>query len=448
MNKVTLDVEKEYKCDVLVCGGGVSGFSAAVAAAENGAEVILIDSGGCLGGTATKGLVGPFMTCYDSKGEKRIIKGLFERLEKRLIEKNGAISPSLCRGDDSYSGYRKAGHIGVMPFEVEALKRETEEMCLEAGVKLLYHTVMIGSEVENGNITKVYAADQNRVISISAKMFIDTTGYASLARSAGAETMRGNDDGIMQTASTFFTISGVDKEKLDKYMAENKEMRKRFFMNEIEEGRKLGEFPCGTNKLRIFEGIDGEWFVNMAQIDEQINELDAEEITKAEAEQRKQIAEIVKFLRKTVPGLENIKLVQTASEIGIRESRRIVGHTIFTLEHMKSSYKFPDRIAVCANSVDIHQKNGVNYTVTKGENYYIPLSCLISKDIDNLLTAGKSLSADRFAFAAVRVMPPCMAMGEAVGICAALAVKEKIRPIDVDYVKIQSILTQRGAYLE
>lgn len=448
MKSITLNVKKEYNCDVLVCGGGVSGFASAVSAARNGAKTILIESGGFLGGTATKGMVGPFMTCYDAKGEQRIIKGLYEELESRLVARGGAIPPRDCPGGDSHSGYRIPGHIGVMPFNYEDLKSVMEEMCLEAGVKLLYHTNLIGCETVGRNITSVYAADYNDVISISAKMFIDTTGTAALAHKAGAETMRGNDDGILQTASTFFSVTGVDKAALDSYIKEHPDMRGRFFMDIIEQGQKDGSFPCGTQKLRIFERPDGHWTVNMAQVDEQLNELDGECLTDAEIAQRKQIPQIIEFLRKNIVGLENIQLIATASDIGVRESRRMVGKTIFTLDDVRSSRKFDDRIAVCANSIDIHQKKGVSYTAHTTENYYIPLSCLISKSIDNLLTAGKSLSADRYAFAAVRVMPPCIAMGQAAGTTAALAAKADVAASDVDYKDVQKLLLDNGAFLD
>lgn len=448
MKHIILDVQKEYACDVLVCGGGVSGFAAAVSAARNGAKTILIESGGFLGGTATKGMVGPFMTCYDAKGENQIIKGLFSELVQRLIDRDGAISHTLCRGGDSYSGYRIAGHIGVTPFNSEDLKIVMEQMCLECGVKLLYHTQVIGCNTEDHNIKEIYSADQERICSIRAKMFIDTTGCAALAHKAGARTMRGNEDGIVQTASTFFLISDVDKQTLDAYMSTHTDMRSRFFMDIIEEGQKDGSFPCGTQKLRIFEKPDGTWIVNMAQVDEQLNELDSEAVTHAEIEQRNQIRQILAFLKTHIPGLENAKLLASASDIGVRESRRMVGKTVFGLEDIQTSRKFEDRIAVCANSIDIHVKKGVSYTAHNAENYYIPLSCLISENIDNLMTAGKSLSADRYAFAAVRVMPPCIAMGQAAGTTAAIAAARGISAAEVPYADVREILLRDGAVLD
>lgn len=447
MNKIELEIQKEHSYEVVVVGGGISGFASAVSAARCGAKTLLIESGGFLGGTATKGLVGPFMTCYDAKGEKQIIKGLFSELIERLYAEGGCVLPSNCLGGDSYSGYRTKGHIGVTPFDYETLKRVMETMCVESGVTLLYHTMLIGCKKEGNRIAKVYAADSNKIISIEAKTFIDTTGYAALAEKSGADVMRGNDDGILQTVTMFFVISGVNKEILDGYMKTHNDMRSRFFMDEIEKGQRDGSFPCGTQKLRIFENPDGTWVVNMAQIDEQINELDAEAVTCAEIKQREQIKKIIEFLKRNIVGLENIQLVATAFELGVRESRRIVGKTVFCLDDIKNSRKFDDRIAVCANSIDIHQKDGVRYTAHEQGNYYIPLSCLISRNIDNLVTAGKSLSADKYAFAAVRVMPPCIAMGEAAGVVCALAAERNIKPGEVPHQDVQHILLKNGAYL-
>lgn len=450
MSSVTLKINREYVCDVLVCGGGVSGFSAAVSAARSGADVILVEPGGFLGGTATKGMVGPFMTCYDAAGKNRIIRGLFEELVERMVSEGGAVSYLDCPGSDSRSGYRTSGHIGVTPFDIEALKRVTEAMCLEAGVRLLYHNTAVGCDTDGGrHITRVYTADSEGINAIDASVFIDATGCAALAAKAGAGTTRGDENGFVQTSSMFFTISGVDKEELDKHMYLDGDMRRRFYMDEIEEAKSEGRFSGGTLKLRIFEGLGGIWVVNMAQHDDPYNELDSGELTKVEISQRLQILQIFNWMKETVPALKNIKLVATASDMGIRESRRIIGRKIFTGEDIMNAVLFDDRIAVCANSIDIHQKVGVSYSAYKAEsNYSIPLGALISRDIDNLMAAGKCLSADKYAFAAVRVMPPCIAMGEAAGITAAIAALDGIDVCDVPAESVQVEIAARGGYLE
>lgn len=447
MNTVSFNIEHEYECDVLVVGGGVAGIAAAVSAARLGAAVILVESGGFLGGTATRGLVGPFMTCYDAKGENVIIRGFFSELVERMVADGGAVSYRDCPGGDSHSGYRMSGHIGVTPFDSESLKRVSEALCIEAGVKLIYHALMTGCGTDRRRLTQVYIATSRGIESIRAAQFIDATGSASLAAKAGAGVFRGDEKGFLQTASMFFKIDGVDREALDKHMRTHTDMRERFYMDEIGQARLRGEFPCGTQKLRIFENPDGLWTVNMAQEDNMLDELDPEAVTTAEISQRRQITEIIRFLKNTIPALRNIRLIETASDIGVRESRRMLGRHMFCLEDIQKHTKFADRIAVCANSVDIHLPEGVSYTAHDGENYYIPLSCLLSRDIDNLLAAGKCLSADKYAHAAVRVMPPCMAMGEAAGITAALASRMGCRHFEVDPSEVQRIIVALGGYI-
>ena len=447
MKKAIFDIVKEYECDVLVAGGGVSGLSAAVCAARGGARVILCEASGMLGGTATSGLVGPFMTCYDHKGEKQIIKGFFSEVIERMVSDGAAIHPSKCKNNTSYSGYRMKGHDGVTPFSAERLSLLAEELCLDAEVKLLYHSRVVGCECEDGIIKCAYISTPAGIETVIAKNYIDTTGNATLASKAGAEVMFGDENGSVQTATTFFQITDVNKEALDTHMNNNYEMRSRFCMDEIERARKNGKFPCGTPKLRIYEAIDGIWKVNMAQQDDCFNATDTESITNAEIYQRKQIPVLFEFLKENIPGLENIKMLNSASEIGVRESRRIIGKTLFTGDDAINSRYADEQIAVCSNSIDIHLKSEVKYVPCEN-NYYIPFSCLVSKNIKNLLAAGKCMSADKYAFAAVRVMPPCFAMGEAVGIAAAIATKNGTNVCDVDVKEVQKQIIANGGYLE
>lgn len=448
MNCLTVPIGKEYNCDVLVVGGGVSGISAAVSAARQGVSVILCEAGGFLGGTATQGLVGPFMTCYDQTGKNRIIRGFFSEVVDRLIAEDGAISYEDCPGSDSYSGYRTTGHIGVTPFSVEVFKRVAEDVCLEAGVKLIYHTRLIACDTVDNVIQKAYFAAVSGIEAVTAKVYIDTTGSATLAYHAGAEVFRGDEDGFVQRASLFFQITGVDKQLLDEYMDKHLEPRKRFYMDEIVEARKKGKFPCGTYKFRIFEGLGGVWTVNMAQEDDEVNELDSEDLTMAEIRQRRQIPKLMEFLKETIPACKDIKIVTSASDLGVRESRRIVGKVILKGEDLlRANYK-DEQIAVCANSMDVHTSTGVDYFTHTGENYYIPLSCLISKNITNLLAAGKTVSADKYAFAAIRVMTPCFAMGQAAGITAALALERHGNVANVNVRDVQQKLVEAGGYLE
>jgi len=186
--------------------------------------------------------------------------------------------------------------------------------------------------------------------------------------------------------------------------------------------------------------------VNMAQYNEVYDQFSAETVSQVEIEQRQQALEIIDFL-KTLPLYKNAELDEIAENIGVRQSRQMVSIRKFTLSDIKNATKFDDSIAFCSNSVDVHQKKGCYYAVDKKLNYYIPLSCMISKDFINLMGVGKCIDADKFAFGAVRVMPPCIAMGQAAGITLALSTKEGLPVKDVDVKKVQTQLLENGAYL-
>ena len=442
------DIQKQFHCDVLVIGGGVAGFSAAMSAAREGAHVILAEENGYLGGTATAGLVAPFMTCYDVKGETQIIRGIFKELIDRLIQCGGAIDPADCRKCDSFSGYKDKGHLGTTPFNHEKTKLVMERMCLEAGVDLKYHYMFLGAERNERSIVACNFATKGGVYRIAAKKFIDCTGDAAVCFSAGGETMFSDESGALQPVSTFFQIDGVDKEALDAAVYSAKDTRGRAFMELIEEARREEGFPCGTVKVRLYEQPNGIWAVNMCQIDHPFDVNDPDLITKAEIEGRRQADEIFRFLVKRVPGLQNARLLHTSDRVGIRESRRVVGEYVMQYEDLLASRRFDDAIAVVASSVDVHTPGAVNYNAfANTQPYTIPYRALVSKDFDNLWTAGKSVSADRMVHGAIRVMPPSMAMGQAAGIAAALALRGETSAKAVDIGTLQERLKANGAYL-
>lgn len=437
--KFKSEIKKEYDCDVLVVGGGVAGFGAAVAAAREGAKVILTEENGYLGGTATAGLVAPFMTCYDTKGEKQIIHGIFEELVGELVKVNGAVPPADCRKCDSHSGYRLRGHFGTTPFDKEQLKIVMEDMCLSAGVELKYHYLFVQAERKKRKITSAVFATSDGFRKINAKAFIDCTGNAAVCHAAGGATVYAYDEGILQPVSTFFLIDNVEKEALDAACLSTQDMRERFFMDVIEEARARGEFTCGTQKVRIFEQPNGIWAVNMCQIDQPFDVNDPDLITKAEIEGRKQAQEVFRFLKKHVPGLQNIRMLQTSERVGVRESRRIVGEYTLTHEDILASRVFDDAIVYLSNSSDVHGAHSVAYQTFQNEApYTVPYRCLVHRDFDNVWSPGKSVSADRNAHGAIRVIPPAIAMGEAAGIASAISVRKGCRAKDVPVKQIQA----------
>lgn len=446
-----LVIKKTFDCDVLVIGGGVAGFGAVMGAAQSGAKVILAEENGYLGGCATAGLVAPFMTCYDRMGENQIIKGVFDDLVRRLVAENGAIPPEDCRKMDGYSGYNPfhTGHLGTTPFDKEVLKRVMEEMCLEKGVELKYHYLFVGVEKVDRNLTSCIFATKGGFYQINAKAFIDCTGDADVCYQAGAETMFSDENGDLQPPSTFFLIDGVNEDIVGKHMGNHSlPERERRWMDEVEQARERGEFPCGTQKVRIFKQLNGVFAVNMCQIDKPFDVNDPDLVAKAEIEGRKQTKMIFDFLKKCITGFENIRLIESSARLGIRESRRVVGEYVLKHEDLLQAKIFDDAIVILSSTVDVHTSGAVIYTPTKStSSYSIPYGAIVAKDFDNVWMAGRNVSADRYAHGAVRVMPPSIAMGQAAGVAAAIACKNGLKAKEVPYGELRKILIEQKTYL-
>ena len=446
-----VQIKKSFSCDVLVVGGGVAGFGAAMGAARMGAKVILAEENGFLGGCATAGLVAPFMTCYDRKGENQIIRGVFDDLVRRLVSENGAIPPEDCRKMDGYSGYNPyhTGHLGTTPFDKEILKRVMEEMCLEAGVELKYHYLFVEAKKEDRRLTSCVFATKSGFYEITAKAFIDCTGDGDVCYNAGSECMCGIDNGELQPPSTFFLIDGVNEESVGAHMGNHSlDERKRRWMDEVEIARERGEFPCGTQKVRIFKQLNGIFAVNMCQIDEPFDVNDVDLVTKAEIDGRRQAKMIFDFLKKYIPGFENIRFVESSARLGVRESRRVVGEYVLKHEDILEAKMFDDAIAILSSTVDVHTSSKVIYTPHNATtSYSIPYRSLVARDFDNVWMAGKNVSADRFAHGAVRVMPPSIAMGQAAGIASAISVRSNVFAKDVPYAELRAALLEQNVYL-
>ena len=203
--------------DVLVVGGGPAGVCAAIAAARTGAKVTIVEQGNCLGGMATRGLVAPFMTCYDTTGEVMVIRGLFEEVVDRMVALGGAIHPSQVRAGTPFSAWITTGHDHLTPFDPETLKFVLDQMCSEAGVKILYHTSLVDPILKGGAVAGLRILTREGLGRIGAKVTIDATGDGDVAARAGVPCTFGNPEiGKVQPSTLFFHINNVDTPKLIK----------------------------------------------------------------------------------------------------------------------------------------------------------------------------------------------------------------------------------------
>jgi FAD dependent oxidoreductase len=451
----SLSYQKELpvsaRADVLVVGSGPAGLAAAISSARNGARTLLVERYGFLGGNLTASLVGPCMTSYSLDGKTQLIKGIFEELVVRMERLGAAIHPSKISAGSEYSGFIVYGHDKVTPFNPEGVKMVAMEMCLEAGVELLLHTLVVDAIVDGAAVTGVVAANKSGLQALRAGITVDCSADGDVAARAGVPFQIGRaEDGLTQPMTLFFRVQNVDDERVKAYVIAHPEDY-RPFASLVQQARERGEFDIPRRGVGLYRTLEpGVWRINTTRIQRR-NGTDARDLTQAEIEGRRQVMALLKFFRKWLPGFEQCELLDTATQIGVRETRRISGEYTLTLDDLIQGREFEDVIALAGYPVDIHSPTGDGGGATgewKTANIYqIPYRCLVPLRVEQLLVAGRPLSATHEALGAVRVMPPAFAMGQAAGTAAALAAARGTPPRRVSVPELQAVLVRQGAYL-
>ena len=413
------------KYNLIVAGGGLSGVAAAVSAARAGLEVLLVEKSGCLGGAMSNCLVYPFMPYWtEMDGKKEYLSaGIFEEMRKRQNEYETSKSD--------------------MNFKPEYFKLVLDDMVNEAKIDVLNHAVIFGVNTDERQIKSVNIALKSGPLTTEADFFVDATGDGDLFAFAGCDYQTGRDnDGLCQPMTTCFRMSGVDVEMYKKERSALQELYKNY--------RKEGKIENPREDILTFLGI-GEGIVHFNTT--RIVKLDPTnpfDVSKAESMARKQIHEIVKFLKDNSKAFANSSIISVASDIGVRESRKLKGVHILTAEELKDCTKFEDSIALGNYDIDIHNPSGSgtsHYYFKDGEFYTIPYRSLLPKEFDNMLVAGRCISATHEAQASVRIMPICCCMGEAAGTAIGVAYNSGTNLHNVDVNEVQTILVSNGAKL-
>ncbi|MFR9501516.1 MAG: FAD-dependent oxidoreductase [Rikenellaceae bacterium] len=452
------------KYNVVVVGGGPSGCHTALAAARGGVKVLLVEQFGFLGGALTNMGVGPMMSFHNREAEQ-VIFGSAQELVDILVDMGASTGHIF-----DTTGYCST----VTPFDAEGLKIALEEMLIESGVEILYHTRLIGVErdVESGKISALTIHNRCGIQRVEADIYVDASGDGELIERAGVNyTLGREEDNKTQPMTMNLKVSGVDSQKLREYISNNWEQ----FVDKEREGEGVeiltksnrlsmwgfydlwqkakdnGEVSIPRNNVLFFEtSSSGVYIFNTSRVLD-LNPTDAFDLSHAETIGRRQCWELFKFLKKYIPGFENSTLIGTPAHIGIRESRHPKAIFELCAEDLIKGVAFEDRIALGGYPIDIHSPDGGDTDTTELEGkgiYSIPVRSLLVDDCDNLLLVGRAIGADHHASAAIRLTPIAMAVGQGAGVLAALAVKNSVMPQAVSYSLLREELLSAGARLD
>jgi len=448
--KIIIEPERETpvvgEFDVLVGGGGPSGVSAALSAARKGAKVILLEQYGFLGGMATAGGVHMFHVT-------RTVKGIYKEVLEYL-KKLGATDPilpfsemikyfftsgriknlrkelvSLFR-DGTFTDmvFKKRGT--ALQFHPDILKYVLSDLLLKEGIILRFHTFISDVVMEKNKIKALIVESKSGREAIMADVFIDATGDADIAALAGVPYTKGEDsDKNLQPMSLLFNLQRIGKNV------------KPILPPGCVQYRKDTDLP--HEKIIITTTRGGRILVNLSRIGGDATNV--EDLTNAEIEGMKQVLSIAHYLQ--THGFEKCALISVAPQLGVRETRQIIGEYVLSEKDLLSGKTFNDVIAVGDYVIDIHHSEGRGFTQRTIPRYYIPYRCLVPKKVENLLVVGRCISATHIAMSSLRIMPICMAIGQAGGTAAALAVEKNQSPRTVDVKRLQDELKKDNALL-
>ena len=441
-----------YDYDVIIAGGGTAGVPAAIASGRCGAKTLVIEQYGHLGGTAVTGI--PFLGIYDGC-DRRVNAGLVRELTERMKAENGSLDG--CFGATWNDGrYR----FSITPYDEEIYKFVAQEMVLEAGCDILFHSFVTDVVREGRELTAVEVAGKSGIRRYTARVFIDTTGDADLAFRSGVAMVEKTH---LQNASILFKAGGVDTDLfLDSLKNGHGVAGWGEWHTRVLTGPRLNtEKPGPIHMAGHIKGADGreitftavsfyagEVCLNATRTTG-VDGTDAESLTRGEISERRHLHEIMRTLRENVPGFENAHIISSAP-IGIRESRNIDGRYRLEKEDVLSGRVFEDAVARGAYPIDRHDPKGGRTQFSFIENcgsYTIPYRSLLPKELDNLLVAGRCLSASHIAMGSARIMGAAMSQGQAAGTAAALAVRHGVAPAMLDIALLQKQLLADGVIL-
>ncbi|TDD69052.1 FAD-dependent oxidoreductase [Jiangella aurantiaca] len=452
--------------DVIVCGGGPSGFIAAIAAARSGARTLLVERYGFLGGMPTVSWLGPISPFYFR--DERVIAGVPQEFVERMVAAGGSTGHIRCTNPHGSGSY-------LCFYDRETYKWTAMSMYLEAGGTPLLHTWIADALVEDGRVTGIVVANKSGRREIRAKVVVDATGDGDVAARAGAAHTVGNGAGRSQPATLMFDMTGVDTARVKQYMDDHLddfEWASEFvpvspysdrlpqqhfvgqgFLDLVAKGLREDRLHLGRDSMLFLTTVQhGVLHFNSTRVAD-VDATDAESLTRGEIEGRRQVMSLSRYLIENVPGFERAALAGTGTALGIRESRHITGGYVLTGADVVGGARFDDVVSRGYFPIDIHNLTGKEGYEGGGtwrdldDTYDVPMRSLIPRDLEGLVIAGRAISADHDAHGSFRTQGGVMAIGHAAGVLAATAAASSGQVRETDHRAVQERLLEQGASL-
>ena len=453
----SIPVARAY--DMVVCGGGPSGCAAALAAKREGLTVLLIEGQGQLGGMATSGMVSHWLGGRNQKGEW-VVGGLFRSIAEEAASRGYAVLPELDPGRKYHPFGWLNWFIHGVPLDPYGIARLLDEKMKVFGVDMLLFTQAMDVLTDGDQITHVVTFNKSGLTAVPARAVIDATGDADVAARSGCEYVKGRrEDGLMTPATLEFHVSHVDQERLTSYIEEQRDPKLRSKIQELR-GQGVWPFPYDIFICTQLTRPD-TFYVNTIRL-VGIDGTDGRSVTEGMIRGREEVEKLVAILREHIPGFEQVQLKAVAPLLGVRETRRIVADSMMTVRDLSEGKEFPDTVGFSMYGWDLPDpkkpsvqpfanddaRRGYRYTVKKGLSTPVPYRVMVPRPIRNLICPGRAVCVERQVLGTVRVMAPCMAMGEAAGIAARQVVSAGLPFSRVDVQQLRQRLRQVGAIVD
>lgn len=442
-----LPVHRPY--DLIVCGGGPSGIAAALAARRNGLSVLLVEGQGQLGGTGISGLVSHWLGGRASDCQRWVVGGVFRSLAQEAAEQGIALIP-VPEPEKKYQphGWYKGQLAAGIPFDPFAMATFLDRKMEQAGVDVLLLTQVVDVNVEGQKISHVFVFNKSGLAAVPARAVVDATGDADVAARSGCPFVQGDEEGLMTPVSLMFHVDNVDQDTLDSYIHEHKSPRFRKLI------LKLRETDEWTFPYEIFISVQlaekGTMMINTIRL-LGVDGTDGASKSEGMIRGREDVEALFAAMRKHIPGFANARIKSVASALGVRETRRIVGSYVLTVDDLRKGKEFDDIIGYSAYGWDLPDPKRPSYNPSHGkrpEAAAIPYRIMVPAPIENLICPGRAVSVERFVLGPLRVMAPCMAMGEAAGEAALQVVRDGTAFGRADVAQLRGQLKANGVIVD